>query len=184
MPTKDRDDHMHRLPQGYIQVYTGDGKGKTTAALGLAVRAAGHAMHTYIGQFMKARHSGEKEALRGHPFITIEQYGHDAFIRREEVTDEHRARAQEGLQRAREAMLSERYDIVILDEINAAIWFGLVTLEQVLALLDDKPAWVELVLTGRRAPQEVIDRADLVTEMRQIKHYYEHQVPARTGIER
>ena len=176
--------HVHRLERGYIQVYTGDGKGKTTAALGLAVRASGHAMHTYIGQFMKAQYSGEKEALRGHPFIAIEQYGDTTFLRREDVTSEHRARAQEGLERVRQAMLSEQYDIVVLDEINTAIWFGLVTLEQVLALLDQKPGYLELVLTGRRAPQEIIDRADLVTEMRQIKHYYEQKVPARTGIER
>jgi len=176
--------HVHRLEQGYIQVYTGDGKGKTTAALGLAVRAAGHAMHTYIGQFMKAQYSGEKEALRNHPFIVIEQYGNTTFVRREDVSSEHRALAQERLQRIRQAMLSGQYDIIILDEINTAIWFGLVSLEQVLALLDQKPGYVELILTGRRAPQEILDRADLVTEMRQVKHYYEQKVPARTGIER
>ena len=184
MTQLDNQDQVHRLDQGYVQVYTGDGKGKTTAALGLALRAAGHAMHTYIGQFMKAQYSGEKEALRGHPFITIEQYGDITFLRRDDVTSEHRARAQEGLERARQAMLSGQYDIVVLDEINTAIWFGLVSLEQVLALLDQKPKYVELVLTGRRAPQEIMDRADLVTEMRQVKHYYEQKVPARTGIER
>jgi cob(I)alamin adenosyltransferase len=176
--------HVHRLEHGYIQVYTGDGKGKTTAALGLAMRAAGHAMRTYMGQFMKAQYCGEIEALRGHPFITIEQYGNTAFIRREDVTSEHRALAQKGLERARQAMLSGQYDIIVLDEINMATWFGLVTLEQVLALLDQKPSYVELILTGRRAPQEILDRADLITEMRQVKHYYEQKVPARTGIER
>jgi len=184
MTRSDNQGHIHRLEQGYIQVYTGDGKGKTTAALGLAIRAAGHAMHTYIGQFMKARYSGEIEALRDNPFISIEQYGDTTFVRREEVTNEDRARAQQGLERALQAMLSEKYDIIVLDEIHMAIWFGLVSLEQTLAFLDQKPSYVELILTGRRAPQEILDRADLVTEMRQVKHYYERKVPERTGIER
>ncbi|HID89206.1 MAG TPA: cob(I)yrinic acid a,c-diamide adenosyltransferase [Anaerolineae bacterium] len=121
-----------RLSKGYVQVYTGDGKGKTTAALGLALRASGHGMHTYIGQFMKGQHYGELDALRDHPYITVEQYGDVRCIRREEVTPEHVAQAHQGLERAREAMLSGRYDIVVLDEINVSIWFGLLTVEEVL----------------------------------------------------
>jgi cob(I)alamin adenosyltransferase len=175
---------QHSLKDGYVQVYTGDGKGKTTAALGLALRAAGHGMRTYIGQFMKGQHYGELDALRDHPFITIEQYGDIACIRREDVTPEHVAQAQRGLDRAREVMLSGDYDIVVLDEVNVTIWFGLLPVEDVLALLDERPTHLELILTGRRAPDELIERADLVTEMRELKHYYEHGVQARKGIEK
>ena len=160
-----------RLSKGYVQVYTGDGKGKTTAALGLALRASGHGLHTYIGQFMKGQRYGELEALRDHPFITLEQYGDPRCIRREEVTPQHVEEAHKGLQRAREVMLSGDNDLVVLDEVNVAIWFGLLTAEEVLDLLDDRPEHVEVVLTGRRAPQILIDRADVVTEMREVKHY-------------
>ena len=173
-----------RQPKGYVQVYTGDGKGKTTAALGLALRASGYGMHTYVGQFMKGQHYGELDALRDHPFITLEQHGDPHCIRREEVTPEHVAQARQGLERAREAMISGKYDIIVLDEVNVAIWFGLLTVKEVLAFLDQKPAHVEVILTGRRAPQELIDRADLVTEMREVKHYYAQGMPAREGIER
>jgi cob(I)alamin adenosyltransferase len=172
------------LSKGYIQIYTGDGKGKTTAALGLALRASGHGMYTYIGQFMKGQHYGELDALRDHPCITIEQYGDPGFICREERTPEHVAQAHKGLERAWEAMLSGEYDIVVLDEVNVAIWFGVLSVEEVLALLDQRPECVEVVLTGRRAPQALIDRADLVTEMREVKHYYAEGVSARDGIER
>jgi len=172
------------LSKGYVQVYTGDGKGKTTAALGLALRASGHGMRTYIGQFMKGQHYGELEALRDYPLITIEQYGDVRCIRREEVTSKHVTQAQRGLERAREAMLSGRYGIVVLDEVNVTIWFGLLTVEEVLAFLDQRPEHVEVILTGRRAPQELIERADLVTEMREVKHYYQQGVVARSGIER
>jgi cob(I)alamin adenosyltransferase len=170
--------------KGYVHVYTGDGKGKTSAALGLALRASGHKMRTYIGQFMKGTHYGELDALRENPYITIDQYGDVRCIRREQVTAGHVTQAREGLQKAKEAMLSSQYDIVVLDEINIAIWFGLLTIEEVQAFLDERPGHVELILTGRRAPQEIIDRADLVTEMREVKHYFHKGVIARDGIER
>lgn len=173
-----------RLSKGYVQVYTGDGKGKTSAALGLALRAAGHGMRTYIGQFMKGQHYGELDALRDQPLVTIEQYGDVRCIRREDVTPEHIAQAQRGLEQARHAMLSGQYDVVVLDEVNVTIWFGLLAVEEVLAFLDQRPDFVEMILTGRRAPQELIERADLVTEMREVKHYYEQGVEARKGIER
>jgi cob(I)alamin adenosyltransferase len=173
-----------RLSRGCIQVYTGDGKGKTTAALGLALRASGHGMRTYIGQFMKGQRYGELEALRELPLITIEQYGDVRCIHREEVTAEHVARARQGLADAQDAMLSGDYDVVVLDEVNVAIWFGLLDVDVVLSFLDAQPDCVEIVLTGRRAPPELIERADLVTEMRPLKHYYEQGVAARTGIER
>ena len=174
----------HSLEKGYVQVYTGNCKGKTTAALGLAFRAMGRGLETYIGQFMKGQHYGELDALRDNPYITIEQYGDVRCIHREEVTSDHVSQAHRGLERARAAMLSGEYDIVVLDEVNVTIWFGLLDVEQVLAFLDDKPEHVEVILTGRRAPQELIEQADLVTEMREIKHYYEQGVLARQGIER
>jgi cob(I)alamin adenosyltransferase len=170
--------------KGYVQVYTGDGKGKTTAALGLALRASGHGMRVYIGQFMKGQEYGELAALRDYPTITLEQYGDPGCITREEVTPEHVAHAQQGLEQAHKALLSGDYDIVVLDEVNVAIWFGLLAVEDVLVFLEQRPADVEVVLTGRRAPQELIDRADLVTEMREVKHYYAQGVLARKGIER
>jgi cob(I)alamin adenosyltransferase len=173
-----------KLKQGYVQLYTGDGKGKTTAALGLSLRASGHGLHTYVGQFMKGQRYGELNALRDHPFIRLEQYGDPRCVRREEVTDQHVSEAQQGLARARAAMLSGDYDIIVLDEVNVSIWFGLISTEDVLSFLDQKPEHVEVILTGRRAPQALVDRADLVTEMREVKHYYSDGVLARVGIER
>lgn len=156
----------------------------TTAALGLALRAAGRGLRTYVGQFMKGQRYGELDALRDFPAITVEQYGDVRCIHREEVTSKHAAQAREGLKRAREAMLSGDYDIVVLDEVNVSIWFGLLETEDVLTFLDQKPERVEIILTGRRAPQELIERADLVTEMQEVKHYYQQGVTARIGIER
>ncbi|MGC8873157.1 MAG: cob(I)yrinic acid a,c-diamide adenosyltransferase [Chloroflexia bacterium] len=170
--------------RGFVQVYTGDGKGKTTAALGLALRAAGHGLYTYIGQFMKGQPYGELEAARLlAPYLTIEQYGRPSFVHVRHATPEDIRCAHEGLARAREALLSGRYDIVVLDEVCVALHFGLLTLPEVLSLLNERPAKVELVLTGRRAPKELLDRADLVTEMREIKHPYASGVSARPGIE-
>jgi len=172
------------MKKGYIQVYTGDGKGKTTAALGLALRAAGNKMHSYIGQFMKGQFYGELKSIERIPEIDLEQYGDIKCIRREDVTSKHIDQAMKGLDKARQAMLSGNYDIVILDEINVSIWFGLLSINDVIAFIDLKPESVELILTGRKAPEELITRADLVTEMREIKHYYQNGVDARKGVER
>jgi cob(I)alamin adenosyltransferase len=167
-----------------VQVYTGDGKGKTTAALGLAVRAAGHGYRTYIGQFMKGQDYGE---LRGvgllAPYVTLEQYGEPTFLRREDITDRDRAMARAGLARVREVLAQGHHQIVVLDEILVALFFDLVSLDEVLDLIAARPAGVELVLTGRRAPQAIIDVADLVTEMVEVKHPYRQGIPARKGIE-
>jgi cob(I)alamin adenosyltransferase len=171
------------LKQGFVHVYTGHGQGKTTAALGLALRAAGRGLSTYIGQFMKGRLYGELVALRDHPLITIEQFGQPNCIHREEVTPEDVDRARQGLARARSILTGGQYDLVILDEINVALWFGLLTLDEVMGLLDVRPEQVELVLTGRYAPPALIERADLVTEMGEVKHYYQQGIPARKGIE-
>lgn len=171
------------MRSGCVQVYTGNGKGKTTAAVGLAVRAAGHGLRSYIGQFMKGRSYGELEALRDCPLITIEQYGDTRCLRREDVSPQDIARARRGLGRALDAMTSGRYGIVVLDEINVASWFGLLSIEEVLSFLDQRPEHVELILTGRRAAAEVLKRADLVTEMMEVKHYYRRGIRAREGIE-
>ena len=174
---------MARNADGRVQVYTGDGKGKTTAAIGLAVRAAGHNRRTYIGQFMKGQAYGELTALQHFPQVTVEQYGDPRCIRKEEVTEKHVADAASGLERARKAMLSGEYDLVVLDEVNVALWFGLLTEEAVLRFIDERPPELELVLTGRRAPNTILDRADLITEMLEVKHYYADGLLARKGIE-
>jgi cob(I)alamin adenosyltransferase len=172
--------------EGRIQIYTGNGKGKTTAALGLALRAAGHGMRTYMGQFIKGQKYGELEAAEKlAPYLTMEQFGRSGFIHVTENPDEADVRkAEEGLKKCLEAMLSGDFAIIVLDELNVAIHFNLITEEAAHRFLDRKPKAVELVLTGRYAPQSLVDRADLVTEMRDIKHYYDAGVKARDGIER
>jgi len=175
---------MSKPKRGLIHVYTGDGKGKTTAALGLALRAAGHGWRTYVGQFMKGREYGELDAARllGDS-LTIEQYGKPTFVHADEVSAEDVRLAQEGLARAGEAMSSGAYDIVVLDEINVALFFKLLTVEDVLELIQDKPDDVELVLTGRRVPDEILARADYVTVMQEARHPYRQGILAREGIE-
>jgi cob(I)alamin adenosyltransferase len=170
--------------KGCIQIYTGDGKGKTTAAIGVAIRAAGYGMKTYIGQFMKGRHYGELTALRDHPCIAIEQYGDVDCVHRKEISQKHIDQAQQGLRKARKVMHSHKYDIIILDEINVAVWFDLISTTAVLELLNERPQDVEVILTGRRAPEAFLEIADLVSDVKEIKHYYRRGVKARTGIER
>jgi len=169
---------------GLVQVYTGDGKGKTTAALGLAVRAAGHGYRTYIGQFMKGQHYGELHGVDLlAPYVTLEQYGDPAFLRREDVGERDRAMVRAGLARVREVLAAGEHQIVVLDEILIALFFDLAPLDDVLDLIATRPAGIELVLTGRRAPQAIIDVAHLVTEMVEVKHPYQKGVLAREGIE-
>ena len=167
---------------GYIQVYTGNGKGKTTAALGLALRAICAGKKVYIGQFIKGMAYSELTATNFLPGLTIEQFGRDCFIRNK-PTDEDIEIAGKGLERSREILLSGDYDLVILDEINVALYYQLFSEQSVLQLMDVKPPSTELVLTGRYAPDNIIQRADLVTEMQEIKHYYMKGVSARKGIE-
>ncbi len=170
---------------GRIQVYTGNGKGKTTAAMGLALRAAGHGFRTYVGQFCKGRKTGEMTAVRKlASLITIEQFGDVRFLHAEEPpAASDIARARKGLARCRTAMLSGDYRIVVLDEINLALYFKLLSRAEVEAFLEARPADVELVFTGRKAPTWLRRRADLVTEMREVKHYYAAGIGARRGIE-
>jgi cob(I)alamin adenosyltransferase len=171
------------MKKGYIQVYTGDGKCKTTGALGLVVRAVGAGLRVYFGQFIKGRDYSEIKVLRERfKDVTVEQYGSGRFVRGKPA-EEAVAMAQRGLAALREAMRSGRYDVVIADEACTAVGAGLFPEEELLALMADKPEAVELVLTGRGAGARVRDRADLVTEMRCEKHYYEAGVQGRRGIE-
>ena len=176
---------MSRLTKGYIQVYTGNGKGKTTAALGQTVRAAGSGLKTFIVSFMKDFAYGELKSIQQlSQWIRLEQYGNDNFVLNKEPPSERDLKAvQEGLQKAREAMLCGEYDIVIMDEVCVAIYFGLLKTEEVVSVLEEKPEPVELILTGRYCPEELIEAADIVTEMVEIKHYYQKGVSARRGIE-
>jgi cob(I)alamin adenosyltransferase len=172
--------------KGYIQIYTGLGKGKTTAALGLALRAAGRGLRTYFGQFLKGRTSGEALAVgRLSPLITLELFGRKGFVKvTDEPDDEDVSLAGEGLRKCREAMLSGEYQIVVLDEVLVAVRLKLLSEEAVLEFLDGKPDAVEVVLTGRFATPALVRRADLVTEMKERKHYSAQGVRAREGIEK
>ncbi len=171
-------------PKGYIQIYTGNGKGKTTAALGQAIRAAGYGLHSYIAQFMKGQRYGELISLRAIPEITIEQFGADTFVHIDYPSADDIDRARRGLTKAHEAMVSGQFQLIILDEILVAIHFNLLPLQQMINFLDEKPPAIEIILTGRYAPAPLIEKADLVTEMVEIKHYYRQHVAARDGIER
>jgi cob(I)alamin adenosyltransferase len=175
-----------RLSQGMIQVYTGDGKGKTTAALGLACRAVGHGYKVLIIQFIKGNIDyGELEtARRLAPHLTIRPMGRGCRISCESTDPEDVKLCHEAMLYAGRAIASREYDIVVLDEINVAVDLGLLKKEEVLRLLDERPSDVELILTGRHAAQEIMERADLVTEMKEIKHYYRKGVESRTGIEK
>lgn len=172
--------------RGLILVHTGNGKGKTTAALGLALRAAGRELMVCMIQFMKGGgpYGEHLAAPRLAPYLTIIQTGREGWVNRENPDPEDKRLARDALQMAGEAVAGGRYDLVILDEINGAVSFGLLSVEEVLALIGTKPATVELVLTGRNADQRIIEAADLVTEMREVKHYYKTGVPARVGIEK
>ena len=170
---------------GQFQVYTGNGKGKTTAALGLALRASGAGLRVFLGQFIKLGEFSEIRALRQFPNITVEQFGSGKGLlihRQLERGDLECARA--GCNRLADALTCGEFDVVIADEINCAMACGLLKESDLLALADRRPKGVELVFTGRGATDAILERADLVTEMRPIKHYYQDKgLPARTGIE-
>lgn len=170
--------------KGYVQIYTGNGKGKTTASLGLSLRAAGAGLKVFIGQFLKQGDYSEIKALeRFSGQIRIEQYGLGQFIKGRPSGEEIQA-AQKGLEKIRDAMLSGEYDLVVVEEGNVAAACGLFDVQLLLDLIADKPDNLELVITGRGAAPEVMEQADLVTEMKDIKHYYDKGVAARVGIEK
>jgi len=171
------------LKKGYVQVYTGNGKGKTTAMLGLALRAAGAGLRVYIGQFVKTGPSSEDKAIKAFlPSVKIKQYGPDGLIKPDNMEDAIQVTLR-GLEKAKQALFSGEYDIVMLDEINVAVYMGVLKVEHVLELIHNKPHNVELVLTGRYAPEAVIAAADLVSELGEVKHYFNAGVGSRIGIE-
>lgn len=172
------------LRKGYVQVYTGNGKGKTTAALGLALRAAGAGLRVFIAQFIKKRRCSEHTIIheRFSREITVKQYGEGLLLKRKPALADART-AQRGLAEIRKVMESKEYDIVILDEINVAVHYNLVSLADLLDLIEKRSKHMELIITGRYAKQEVMEKADLVTDMKEIKHYREKGVKARRGIE-
>ena len=170
------------MEKGYIHLYTGNGKGKTTAAFGLALRAAMAGKKVYIGQFIKGMAYSETKCVNYIPDIVIEQYGTTCYIDR--TPDEADVqRAARGLELCKALMKEGRYDLVILDEITIAIYFKLLTDEAVLEALRSKSESVEVVLTGRYASEALIEIADLVSEVREIKHYYSQGVLSREGID-
>ena len=172
------------LEKGAVQIYTGNGKGKTTAALGLSLRAVGRGLRVCFFQFIKGGgpYGEQLIAEKLAPLFTIIQTGRPGWVNTKDIAEDRRL-AQEALARAKELLVSGSYDLFVCDELLGAIGFGLVDLEQALELIRLKPEQVELVLTGRNADQPLIDAADLVTEMRDIKHYYRAGIPARVGIE-
>ena len=171
------------LEKGYVHIYTGPGKGKTTAALGLGLRAAGAGFKVHMIQFMKGRKYNELDALENFPNFTFSQYGRDEFVNKENPEQIDIDLAQEGFKHARNVVKNEKYDMVILDEINVAIDYNLIFLKDVLKLIEEKPEKVELILTGRYAHPELVKVADVVTEMLEIKHPYQKGVTARKGID-
>ena len=176
--------HLDAFQRGLVQVYTGNGKGKTTAAFGQALRAVGQGYRVYILQFMKGRKYGEFLAAERYlPNLTIELTGLDSFVMRDNPAPADIELARQGLELAKKAIAAKRYDMVILDEINVAVDFKLVPLTEVLDMVRSKPPELDLILTGRYADPEIIALADLVSEVREIKHHYAAGIKDRAGIE-
>ena len=169
--------------KGYVHVYTGSGKGKTTAALGLALRAAGAGFKVFIAQFVKGMQYSELDALKRFAGqITLKQYGRDCFISGVPTEEDCRV-ARDGLEEVQQIIASGKYQLVIMDEANIATHYHLFSVEDLLTVISTKPDNLELVITGRSADARVMETADLVTEMREIKHYYHKGIKARRGIE-
>ena len=169
--------------KGFVQVYTGNGKGKTTAAFGLALRAEGAGLKVFIGQFVKGQTYHENTAAKKYlKNVEVKQYGLGCFIIKTPTTEDIKA-ARKGLEEMRKIILGGKYDVVVLDEVTIALHYKLFAVEELLEIIRNKPEHVEMVLTGRYAPQELIEVADLVTEMKEVKHYYQQGIEARKGIE-
>ncbi|MDP2943733.1 MAG: cob(I)yrinic acid a,c-diamide adenosyltransferase [Candidatus Omnitrophota bacterium] len=165
-----------------IHIYTGEGKGKTTAALGLALRAAGAGLKVYIGQFIKGKNYSELKTLKKIKNIKVEQFGRSCFIRCKPNKKDIEV-AKNGLQRIREILVRKNFDVIILDEINVAVKLNLLRLKEVVRLIEKIPKKTEIILTGRWAHPKILKLAHLITEMKDIKHYYKKGVKARKGIE-
>jgi cob(I)alamin adenosyltransferase len=170
--------------KGYTHIYTGKGKGKTTAAIGLSIRAAGAGYKTFIAQFIKMGDFSEIKALRRFSdLITVEQFGLGRFTNGQALPEDIEA-ARKGLEKVKAVMDSDEYKIIILEEANVAVKYGIISVEDLMELIVNKSYATELVITGRGAPDQIIEKADLVTEMRAVKHYFQKGVPARVGIEK
>lgn len=174
------------MSKGLLMVYTGDGKGKTTAALGLALRAIGWGKRALFLQFMKGTGNvyGERIAAQKYlPDLEMVQVGRDEFVNLKNPDPVDVALAEEGLKKFEEALFSGRYGLIVCDEINVAMACGLLKTSKVLELVEKRPDGVDLVFTGRYCPDEVVDAADMVSEVKEVKHHYRKGVPAREGIE-
>jgi cob(I)alamin adenosyltransferase len=170
--------------KGLVQVYTGEGKGKTTAAIGTVIRALGNDLKVCVIAFMKAgQPSGEWNVLSGLPNVSIDRFGSGSFVDPDNITPKDREEASKALIAARQAILGGKCNLVVLDEVNVAVAWGLIELDEVLRLIEDRPPNVELVLTGRGADKEIVKMANVVTEMLNIKHPYNEGITARRGIE-
>lgn len=166
-----------------VQIYTGNGKGKTTAALGLALRAAGAGKSVFFGQFVKGMAYSEVDLITAKiPAIEHRLFGRKCFIKRDPEEADYEA-AREGLRQSQKLIESGKYDLVVLDELNIALYYKLISLNDVFDLINVLPGATELIITGRYAPDELIEKADLVTEMKEIKHYFKQDIKARKGIE-
>ncbi|MTI47149.1 cob(I)yrinic acid a,c-diamide adenosyltransferase [Sporosalibacterium faouarense] len=171
------------MENGYTHIYTGNGKGKTTAALGLSLRAICSGKKVYFGQFVKGMKYNETKAVDHLPNFEIHQFGRNCFIYNDPTQEDIDA-ARKGLEVCKKVLSEGKYDIVVLDELTIALYYKLFSVEETIDMLKNKASHVEVIITGRYAPQELIELADLVTEMQEIKHYYQKGVEAREGIER
>ncbi len=171
------------MEKGYVQVYTGNGKGKTTAALGLSLRALCAGKKVFFGQFVKGMKYSEVDAVNYFPNFEIHQFGRGCFIDKAPEQEDIDL-ANKGLEEMKKILYKGEYDIVVLDELNIALYFGLFLVDDIVKMLKNRSFNTEVIITGRYAPKEIIELADLVTEMKEIKHYYNEGVLAREGIER
>jgi cob(I)alamin adenosyltransferase len=170
--------------RGLVEIFTGEGKGKTSAALGAIIRALGHGLRVYIVFFMKGDFPyGEQKILCQLPNCTVERFGFQEFVDPANVKPEEKEETRKALAAARKAMLSRKYDVVILDEVNVAVAWKLIDVDDVIKLIDAKPGKVELILTGRYADPKLIELADLVTDMVKVKHPFDKGILSRKGIE-
>ena len=173
-----------QLATGLVEIFTGNGKGKTSAALGTVLRALGHGLRVHVIFFMKGNYPyGERNMLPKLENVSFQNFGHENFVDPNNVKKEEREQASEALKAARESITSGKFDLVVLDEVNVAVAWKLINIEELLELIREKPQNVELILTGRYADQRLIEKADLVTEMMEVKHPYKNGIKARKGIE-
>jgi cob(I)alamin adenosyltransferase len=171
------------LEKGFVHIYTGNGKGKTTAAIGLGIRATGEGLKVYMIQFMKGRRYSEIDALKNMKNFTVIQFGRDEFVSKKNPEQIDIDLARKGFEHAKEIIKNGEHDLIILDEINVAVDFKLIPLKDVLKLMDEKPEKVELVLTGRYSHPDMVKQADLVSEILEIKHPYQNGIQSRKGID-